>query len=447
MIVNNKNFSTYILKLQKNIKHKNPNLLYTYIQVINEKIYEEYFNSLLNQKQFFLWDFPERDYSFFSFGNIFSINENSYKKINQLKHIHNFEESDFYPLFVGGIKFPVQEKTNLWSDYPSEIWFVPEISFIKYKNKYYFAFNFVNDFLNEQTEKVLEEKLKNILNCSAKFDNKENDKIDNTEIDDWNIMVSTALNDIKSGDLEKVVLARIKKVSFNEEINLIEIIKKLKTEFPECYVFAWRNNNSVFFGATPELLGRISQNKFETDALAGSIKRGINEEEDYILENKLLSDSKNIHEHNAVLKFIVENLSTLSESVNYSKTKIKKLKNIQHLWTQINAKVRKDASIISLIKSIYPTPAICGLPKEKALKQIEKLENFDRGLYAGILGWFNLEGNGEFAIGIRSALYKNSFLYAFAGCGIVEGSEIKSEFEETELKLKPMLSLFREIKK
>ncbi|MEJ5352291.1 MAG: isochorismate synthase [Melioribacteraceae bacterium] len=421
--------------------------MYTYIQEINEIIYEEYFNLLLNQKQFFLWDFPERDYSFFSFGNIFSINENSYKKINQLKHIHNFEESDFsfYPLFVGGIKFPVQEKTNLWSDYPSEIWFVPEISFIKYRNNYYFAFNFVNDFLNEQPEKVLEEKLKNILNSSAKFDNKEYDEINDTKINDWNIMVSAALSDIKSGDLEKVVLARIKKVSINEEINLIEIIKKLKTEFPECYVFAWRNNNSVFFGATPELLGRISQNKFETDALAGSINRGINDEEDYTLENKLLNDSKNIREHNAVLKFIVENLSRLSESVNYGKTKIKKLKNIQHLWTPINAKVRKDTSIISLIKSIYPTPAICGLPKEKALKQIEKLEIFDRGLYAGILGWFNLEGNGEFAVGIRSALYKNSFLYAFAGCGIVEGSEIKSEFEETELKLKPILSLFREI--
>ncbi|MDH7605417.1 MAG: isochorismate synthase, partial [Melioribacter sp.] len=370
----------------------------------------------------------------------------SCKNISQLKQIHNFGESDFsfYPLFIGGIKFPVREKTNLWNDYPSEIWYVPEISFIKYKNKCYFAFNFMYDMLNEKTEKVLEKKISKILSSSEKFYYQKNDEISDTEFDDWSVMISDALNKIKYKDLEKVVLARVKKISIRGEINFTEIIDKLKTQFPECYVFAWRNNNSVFFGASPELLGRISKNKFETDALAGSIKRGINEEEDFILENELLNDSKNIHEHKSVLKFIVENLSKLSESVNYDKTKVKKLRNIQHLWTPINAIVRNDVSVISLIKSIYPTPAICGLPNKRALEEIEQLENFDRGLYAGILGWFNVEGNGEFVIGIRSALYKNSFLYAFAGCGIVEGSEIKSEFEETELKLKPMLSLFRE---
>ena len=446
LIVNNKNFIKYILKLQKNIKHKNPDLLYTYIQEIDNEIYNEFYNLLLNQKQFFLWDLPDRNYSFFSFGNIFSFDENSFKNISQIKHIHNFDESDFsfYPLFIGGIKFPVKEKTNLWNDYLSETWYVPEISFIKYKNKCYFAFNFMNDMLNEKIEKVLENKISKILCSKEKFYYQENDEISDTEFDDWSAMISDALSKIKSRDLEKVVLARVKKLNIEGEFNLIEIIEKLKAQFPECYVFAWKNNNSIFFGASPEMLGRISKNKFETDALAGSIKRGINEEEDLILENELLSDSKNMHEHNSVVKFIVENLSKLSESVNYDKTKIKKLKNIQHLWTPIYAIIRNDVSVVLLIKSIYPTPAICGLPKERALKVIEQLENFDRGLYAGILGWFNVERYGEFAIGIRSALYKNSFLYAFAGCGIVEGSEIKSEFEETELKLKPMLSLFRE---
>ncbi len=133
----------------------------------------------------------------------------------------------------------------------------------------------------------------------------------------------------------------------------------------------------------------------------------------------------------------------MAENVTFKQTKVKKLKNIQHLWTPVKAEIRKEIPIITIIKNIHPTPAVCGLPKNKALKIIDKSENFDRGLYAGTLGWFNLSRNGEFIVGIRSALIKNSYLYLFAGSGIVDGSSIKSKYEETELKLKPMISLFK----
>jgi len=94
------------------------------------------------------------------------------------------------------------------------------------------------------------------------------------------------------------------------------------------------------------------------------------------------------------------------------------------------------------MRSLFPTPAVCGIPKDKSLKLIEETETFDRGLFSGIIGWFNTDGYGEFFVSIRSALVNDKKLYAYAGCGIVDGSDPVEEFEETNLKLNPILSLF-----
>ncbi|MCK7528226.1 MAG: chorismate-binding protein [Ignavibacteriales bacterium] len=94
------------------------------------------------------------------------------------------------------------------------------------------------------------------------------------------------------------------------------------------------------------------------------------------------------------------------------------------------------------MSSLFPTPAVCGIPKEQSLKMIEKTEDFDRGLFSGVIGWFNADNYGEFFVTIRSALVKDNKLYAYAGCGIVEGSDPQEEFDESKLKLKPILSLF-----
>jgi len=121
---------------------------------------------------------------------------------------------------------------------------------------------------------------------------------------------------------------------------------------------------------------------------------------------------------------------------------VKKLPNIQHLQTSVTGKLKSKDLIFKIISSLFPTPAVCGIPKEQSLKMIEKTEDFDRGLFAGVIGWFNADNYGEFFVTIRSALVKDNKLYAYAGCGIVEGSDPKEEYEETQLKLKPILSLF-----
>ncbi len=449
LIINNKNFTKFINKLQKISKDKNVNFIYTYIQEIDNQSFNKYFNLILMSDNFYFWKNPEKNYSFISNGCIYKLKKNHYKKI---KHIHNFKKTDFdfYPLFIGGIKFPTSEKTDLWKDYSKEIWYVPELSFITFENKFYFAINFLNKTIKVDLPQKLNEKFKTIINRQNKlhtYKTLNDSKNNSTTYFQWTKNVDTVLKKIKKEELQKVVIARLKKIKLNRIISIKNVIEKLIEDYPECYIFIWHNNKSTFLGATPELLGKFRKNKFETDALAGSIKRGKDKNEDQLLEYNLLNDNKNLNEHVAVLNYLLKKLSHMAENVTFKQTKVKKLKNIQHLWTPVKTEISKEIPIITIIKNIHPTPAVCGLPKNKALKIIDKSENFDRGLYAGTLGWFNLRRNGEFIVSIRSALIKNSYLYLFAGSGIVDGSSIKSEYEETELKLKPMISLFKSRKK
>ncbi|MCB9249586.1 MAG: chorismate-binding protein [Ignavibacteriales bacterium] len=155
------------------------------------------------------------------------------------------------------------------------------------------------------------------------------------------------------------------------------------------------------------------------------------------------NSKKNINEQQSVVNFITNLIKNISDEIYFDeKPIIRKLPNIQHLWTLIKAKMNKNYKIFDVLLKLHPTPAICGTPWNVAQKYILDVEEHDRGLYSGNIGWFNYNGSGEFAVGIRSALIKDTQLYAYSGCGIVEGSEPQSEFEESEIKLKPILSLF-----
>jgi menaquinone-specific isochorismate synthase len=264
-----------------------------------------------------------------------------------------------------------------------------------------------------------------------------------SEIHNWSNQINSALEKISTGKLSKVVLARYKDCQFNELQNNLALLERLEENFETCYTFAYRNGDSVFFGASPEKLFKISNGFIETDALAGSIPRGTSKDEDDNYTEELLQSEKNLAEHKSVIDFFLEQLTPVTEKILFdSQPSIKKYRNIQHLYSHIRAKLKQNTSIFSLLELLHPTPAVCGMPKAEALKTINDLEDFDRGMYAGVLGWFNLENEGEFVVGIRSALLHGKFLRAFAGCGIVAGSESLSEFNETELKLRPILSLF-----
>jgi menaquinone-specific isochorismate synthase len=258
----------------------------------------------------------------------------------------------------------------------------------------------------------------------------------------WKDLVDNALFNIGNKTFSKVVLSRKTEFDFNGGFD-IDRLYHIAEKYSDCITFFNKQKDSVFFGISPERLLKISDGIVETESLAGSIKRSRSSQEDYLLSEELLNSGKNLHEQKLVTDYITAILEKYTENIAFNGTpELVKLENIQHLKTHFKARLKKDKFFFDLIRELHPTPAVCGFPKEAALDFILKNEGYERGLYSGIAGWFNLFEEGEFAVAIRSALINKKKLYAFSGCGIVKGSDAESEYEETEIKLKPILTVF-----
>ncbi len=345
------------------------------------------------------------------------------------------------PLVFGGEKFLPDKKENLWSDFPNQSWFIPQVLIVSDAENPIIIFQFFGKNPNlEIFGKVLDllpGKPSTSIEPATAYD-----VLSETELEEWIRIINAGLIEITKLSIEKIVLARRMQLALKSNFSISSFLLKLQTKYPECNTFAYKEKGSIFLGSTPEKLFTLDGNKIETEALAGSIARGANLDEDLVLESSLLNNQKDINEHNNVLSFLISNLENFSEKISYSQNpQIKKLQNIQHLQTPIKAILKEGVDILDISKKLHPTPAVCGLPQKKAWELIEDLEYFDRGLYAGVVGWFNEKRKCEFSVGIRSAVLKNNILTAYAGCGIVKGSDPISEYHETELKFKPILSL------
>ncbi len=254
--------------------------------------------------------------------------------------------------------------------------------------------------------------------------------------------VKSALELIASKYFSKIVLSQAINVIFPTPFSLIDSLNNLRLCYPDCYVFSTSNGKGQnFIGASPERLISIHNNQLSTDALAGSAPRGKTEAEDASLAKGLLHSEKDIREHQVVIDFIVDRLSKLGITPNFSPTpRLLQLSNIQHLWTPITAQIPADIHLLKILAQLHPTPAVAGVPRDIALEQIRRCETCDRSLYAAPLGWIDRRGNGEFAVGIRSALINGDRAILYAGAGIVAGSEPEKELAEIQLKLQPLLN-------
>jgi menaquinone-specific isochorismate synthase len=411
----------------------------------------------------FYFEKPDEDFSFIGVDEIISITEYgdkrfaaTDKRIKELKNnfINNWDTISLRnkPLFVGGMKFNVEHQDDDWKDFGDSIWFIPELLLLKSKNDFFIFYNFIhNAALSE--ENIIEKfrsKLENIIKPPEE-NNPGSIKIHkltgNSPKDKkkWKNLVNSCLENIYNNKIDKIVVSRRIEMLLSGELNLDFVIKHFKEKYKECYLFIFHIGKSSFFGATPERLVKFYNGTLQIEALAGSASRGKTKEEDLIFEKNLLNSDKDINEHDFVVKHIKDSISSYVEELTIDKKhSIKKLNNIQHISTSISAKMNSENTPFNIVKELFPTPAVCGIPKEVSLNLIKKLENYYRGLYSGIIGWFNFNDEGEFAVAIRSALTYSNKLIAFAGCGIVDKSDPDLEYEETELKLKPILSIFNE---
>jgi menaquinone-specific isochorismate synthase len=160
-----------------------------------------------------------------------------------------------------------------------------------------------------------------------------------------------------------------------------------------------------------------------------------------MFEQDLAVSSKEQQEHNFVVEDIQNRLKPFVDHFGMNEQpEIRKLANVQHLYTPIRASLKSNVDILSVIERLHPTPAVGGFPRKDAIPFIKKLENFERGWYASPVGWLNSKGRGEFGVAIRSGLLMGSSAHFYAGCGIVAESDPYDEWEETHLKFQPMLS-------
>ena len=253
--------------------------------------------------------------------------------------------------------------------------------------------------------------------------------------------VARALEGISAGEFEKIVLARAQDLKANQAFHPLEILNALRDRYGDCYSFSFANGKGQsFIGASPERLVKIADGRLATDALAGSAPRGASAAEDARLGNALLRSEKDLHEQRVVLDSMMRRLEGLGIAASTAdRPRLKRLSNVQHLYNEIVGEVNDNLGILDLVEALHPSPAVGGSPREIACGRIPEFERFDRGLYAGPIGWINSQGEGEFFVAIRSALVDGDQARLFAGVGIVDGSIPETELQETNLKFKALL--------
>ena len=254
--------------------------------------------------------------------------------------------------------------------------------------------------------------------------------------------VARAVERIRGGELEKVVLAREVEVQAPVEHDPAAVFALLREEFPSCYVFAVGRGDATFIAASPELLVRREGQRASTVALAGSIGRSADPAVDDHLGERLLRSDKDREENAIVARRIARTLRPHSVWVTAAREPVLvRVANIQHLAMPIRAQLASAVPAIELAGALHPTPAVGAEPREQAARLIPALEGIDRGWYAGPVGWTDASGDGEFCVALRCALLRGRLARLYAGCGIVRDSDPAAELAETETKLGALLPL------
>jgi isochorismate synthase len=256
---------------------------------------------------------------------------------------------------------------------------------------------------------------------------------------DWQSLVAEVAASVRRGEagLRKVVLASA--IQVPTRATLDAALRQLASEYPTCTIFAFATPDACFLGATPERLVALHGGTATTMALAGTAPRGGTPGQDRAIAQRLMNDPKERVEHVVVVDAMRESLAPLAGRVVADvEPRIHTLPNVQHLITPIRAQMRAGCGVLDVVDALHPTPAVGGYPRGAALELIRNREALDRGWYAGPIGWVDGRGEGEFVVGLRSALVRGNTATLFAGCGIVADSDPSTEYAELGWKLRPM---------
>jgi len=345
--------------------------------------------------------------------------------------------------YYGGINFNHSYCDSEWQEFGTYQFIIPQFELYQANKLTTFAFNIaVNEIVPENIEAMLTtlkqldfstqttyRKVPQVL-ARADFPNKE----------EWN-NIFKAITEGKTQ--EKIVLARKSVFDFDIALRPDALLKHLKDRTPNCYHFCFQfSTNSAFVGATPERLYKRNQMTIESEAIAGTRPRGDDNIRDKELEDELINSPKDAHEHKFVVDAICASLNPLCETLTAEEPfRLKKLKGSQHLITRFEGILKERIYDQDILRSLHPTPAVAGCPTEDAIQTIGELEPFDRGWYAGPVGYVGFNQT-EFAVAIRCGLVQGNQLSLYAGAGIVSGSTAQDEWNEIENKISNFINVF-----
>jgi isochorismate synthase len=257
--------------------------------------------------------------------------------------------------------------------------------------------------------------------------------------------VADAVERIGSGGLEKVVLARTVRVDAGRHLDARRLLHRLRAVEPHCYTFAAPTDAGTLVGASPELLLSRRGDRVRSTPLAGTAPRSGDPDEDRANAQALVASAKDREEHAIVVDAVAEVLGGLCDELSFdAEPVLEPTANVWHLATRFEGVLRDPSdTALDLVAELHPTPAVCGTPEALALASITELEGFDRGEYAGPVGWVDARGDGDWAIALRCAVLEGDRATLYAGAGIVAGSDPASEVDETDRKFRAFLDSLR----
>ncbi|MEL7610801.1 MAG: anthranilate synthase component I [Bacillota bacterium] len=249
--------------------------------------------------------------------------------------------------------------------------------------------------------------------------------------DEYCEMVKKAKRHIFEGDIFQVVLSN--RLDADAEGSLFNAYRILRRSNPSPYMFYLSSSDLEIVGASPETLVRLEDGVLTTFPLAGTRPRGNTPEEDQRLEAELLSDEKELAEHNMLVDLGRNDLGKIAEFGSVAVENylgVQRFSHVMHIGSTVRAQIRRDKSALDALDAVLPAGTLSGAPKLRAMEIIDKLENNKRGIYGGAIGYLDFSGNLDTCIAIRIAYMKNNKVFVRSGAGIVADSVPECEFEE-----------------
>lgn len=352
----------------------------------------------------------------------------------------------YLPRLFGGFAFSEHSMIEMWADFPPAEFILPHVQTVHSDDGTWVTVSHLlepGDELEAVRAQLAAEaqelRPQHLPKQAALLETR--DKITFYE---WQTLVDQAVRSIRAGEMQKVVLSRARAARFATPIDPLPALQTLGRDYPQTFRFLFSPRpGQAFFGATPELLARVARPRVSSLALAGSTASGNSLPEQQALAAALLQSLKDRHEHAVVVDAIRNALLPLTSALQVNETPhVRRLANIQHLATQLEGTLAPQYDIYDVTMALHPTAAVGGAPRQAALDFVTRTEPAARGWYAAPIGWLDAGGNGVFAVAIRSALCEGNEALLYAGAGIVAGSDPAQEWQETELKFRPLMEAF-----